>query len=199
MWNVFNPYSFWTWMAILAMFVIQAVVCMVVLRTEVTMKMRKSMAPFEAPWKLLRLQLLQPNVFLYSRAGEYFPATHTSFPASFLGKFTVTIFAFVQCAILLSLYQSWLLTAILRPADSRPFKSADALLYMVDIQKYSLVTHDASNWFYNELSTSNDPYYRDLRKATDNNPVVRTRTLEESVELTSSERKVMVTQEDTAR
>lgn len=47
MWNVFNPYSFWMWMAILAMLIIQAVVCMVVMHTEVNMKIRTRMEPFE--------------------------------------------------------------------------------------------------------------------------------------------------------
>uniref|UniRef100_A0A915DIR9 Uncharacterized protein n=1 Tax=Ditylenchus dipsaci TaxID=166011 RepID=A0A915DIR9_9BILA len=156
MWNAFTPYAKSTWTAMAVMLMVQTIYCMFVTRVEVKMQRRKEFHPFQIVWKFLRLQLYQPDNFDYvTRAGN----------------FAVLVFTIMQCRLLLDMYQTLLLSALLQPSSGNPFTDARDMIKMIASQRYHLITNYIGNWYFEELKFSNVSHYRSLRAATASNPV----------------------------
>ncbi|KAH7704830.1 Protein W02A2.5, partial [Aphelenchoides avenae] len=82
-------------------------------------------------WKLVNLQLVRPEgTPFYSRAGQL----------------TLFVFAMTQCLLLLGLYQTYILSAIITPPDPRPFKNANDFIEGFVTNKYRFVSYYAGHW-----------------------------------------------------
>lgn len=103
--------------------------------------------PVEMFWKLIRLQLQQPESFRFR---------------TLAGHVTLVVFALVQCVLIASLYQSWILSALLRAPNENPMSSVNELIPAVKERRYSLVTDAVANWFYENLAVSNASDYRQV-------------------------------------
>lgn len=88
------------------------------------------------------------------------------------GNITLLIFSLVQAKIMMTLYQTLLLSAILKPQDTNPFKNADDVIKLVSNGQYKLITNYIGNWYFDDLANSDAEHFRKLRSAVTNNPVV---------------------------
>ena len=134
-------------------------------------------------WKLIRLQLQQPEVFRWY---------------TLAGHLTQIIFALTQCVLLLSLYRSWVLSALLRPPVEIPMQSAYDLAGMLKQNRYHLVATATSGWFYEKLALDRTAWYAELREAIAANPVVRVNGADEALDLVERGDHVVFGQEDGA-
>ena len=55
------------------------------------------------------------------------------------------VFMIFQCVIVLALYQTWILSSILRPLKAEPFTSEE-LIPMIVQGRYRFVTHTDGYW-----------------------------------------------------
>lgn len=111
------------------------------------------------------------------------------FTLLFIGNFAVLVFTIMQCRLLLDMYQTLLLSALLQSSSKNPFTDARDMIKLVASKRYRLITNYIGNWltelsvfeqiksficyyrYFEELHTSNVSHYRSLRLATANNPV----------------------------
>lgn len=77
----------------------QCCLCVIIRQTETQMNNANPISILESGWQMVRLQLLQPEkVFFKSKAG----------------KMSIIFFSLIQCAVLLGVFSSWILSNILR-------------------------------------------------------------------------------------
>ncbi|KAH7698365.1 Protein W02A2.5, partial [Aphelenchoides avenae] len=179
MWDLFRSYSMSTWLTVLAVFALQTVYCIGVAKAEVGMRRRAAADPLNTIWKMVRLQLLQ---------AEY-EEFHTT-----AGNFSMMIFMMFQCVIVLALYQTWILSSILRPLKAEPFTSEE-LIPMIVQGRYRFVTHSDGYWYYEAIEQSNETQFRQLRQATISYPIVRTASVDETLDYVLNKNGLMVTDE----
>ncbi|CAJ0949741.1 unnamed protein product, partial [Mesorhabditis belari] len=86
------------------------------------------------------------------------------------GKILYTIFGVVHILLLMGLYQSYLITALLQPGDPYPFRNLEQMSAMIKSKEYQLLESDGGNWVYDEIRTS--PIFSSLRQALEKNPAV---------------------------
>jgi hypothetical protein len=149
---------------------------------------RRHFRPDTVVWKMLRLQLQQSNGPLVFR--------------TLAGKFTMTVFALLQCLLLLSLYQTWIVYSLARPKPSAPFASLDELLRQLELGKETLVRRREysfqllRSWFYDEMAYSSDKPYQELRTILAKHPPVEVNRSAEVLTYLSKGKYVTVTTED---
>uniref|UniRef100_A0A7E4VNW6 Ionotropic receptor n=1 Tax=Panagrellus redivivus TaxID=6233 RepID=A0A7E4VNW6_PANRE len=92
-----------------------------------------------------------------------------------------------------------LLSSILSPIDTSPFQTTDQMIALLANKKFKMVTFTMQYetlWFFDVLQTSNETFYKNIRDALADNPIVIKDTLEEALELVSQGRYILMTQED---
>lgn len=106
------------------------------------------------------------------------------------------VFSILQAKIMMTLYQTLLLSAILRPADTNPFKNADDMIKLIAAGEYKLITNYIGNWYFDDLANSEDEHFRKLRAAVQNNPVVIASSVAAALDLVESGGYIFPIQED---
>ncbi|KAH7698341.1 Protein W02A2.5, partial [Aphelenchoides avenae] len=198
MWEIFQAYSSLAWLAMGVMLAIQALCCLFIARAEVDLKQRKEFSPldvslsqalrrlkanFKMIWKLLRLQLSQPECTdFYTKAG----------------KLTIFVFALMQCLLLLGLYQSWILSSIIRTVDLRPFKNVDDLFLQLTTGKHRFASYYPGHWFWDNTfrSSSSDFRYKTIREAVAAYPILTFTDPKGALDCVDRGKCVLVTQRD---
>ncbi|KAL7078307.1 hypothetical protein ACQ4LE_002698 [Meloidogyne hapla] len=155
-WNAFIPYSPSTWLSMGVMLILQTLFCLFVAKLEVKIGRRNQLEPFQVFWKIIRLQLYQPDSFDFRTAG---------------GNFAILVFTIMQCRLLLDMYQTLLLSALLQPVADNPFRDAREMVRLIGSQRFKLITNYIGNWYFEELHNSNVSHYRSLRLAITQNPI----------------------------
>ncbi|CAK5112168.1 unnamed protein product [Meloidogyne enterolobii] len=155
-WNAFMPYSPSTWFSMGVMLILQTLFCLYVAKLEVRIGRRNQLEPFQIFWKIIRLQLYQPDSFDFRTAG---------------GNFAILIFTIMQCRLLLDMYQTLLLSVLLQPVADNPFRDAREMVRLIGSQRFKLITNYIGNWYFEELHNSNVSHYRSLRLAIAQNPI----------------------------
>uniref|UniRef100_A0A915LPK8 Ionotropic receptor n=1 Tax=Meloidogyne javanica TaxID=6303 RepID=A0A915LPK8_MELJA len=77
----------------------------------------------------------------------------------------------MQCRLLLDMYQTLLLSALLQPVADNPFRDAREMVRLIGSQRFKLITNYIGNWYFEELHNSNVSHYRSLRLAIAQNPI----------------------------
>ncbi|KAH7706635.1 Protein W02A2.5 [Aphelenchoides avenae] len=183
MWEIFQAYSSLAWLAMGIMLTIQALCCLFIARAEVDLKQRKDFSPLDMIWKLLRLQLSQPECTdFYTKAG----------------KLTIFVFALMQCLLLLGMYQSWILSSIIRTVDLRPFKNVDDLFLQLTTGKHRFASYYPGHWFWDNTfrSSSSDFRYKTIREAVAAYPILNFTDAKGALDCVDSGKCVLVTQRD---
>ncbi|CAJ0918147.1 unnamed protein product, partial [Mesorhabditis belari] len=182
LWNAFKPYSTVTWFVIVGSFITQVLVLIGISRVEKDLGMRKRFRPFEVFWQCIQLQLDE-----HSEDMNFF---------TIAGNIVMFFCALLQSGFLIKLYEGLLLSALLAPPSTNPFKNADGLIQLIGKGQYHLVTNYMGNWYFDDLVNSNDPHFVSLRAATANNPVVLAKSVSDALDMVESGPYVYPIQED---
>ncbi|EYB85501.1 hypothetical protein Y032_0297g1740 [Ancylostoma ceylanicum] len=182
LWNAFKPYSYITWLAILASFVVQLLVMVFISYAEVKMKRRPRFRPYEMAWEVLQLQLDEKseNMVFHTIAGNTI----------------LFIFSLLQSAFFTYLYEGLLLSALIQQGEENPFKDADGLIRLIAEGKYHLVTNYRGNWYFDELDHSNSSHFAKLRAATSSNPVVVAKSVSDALDMVDKGNYIFPIQQD---
>lgn len=71
---------------------------------------------------------------------------------SFSGNIALVAFSLVQARVMMSFYQGLLLSSIIRPPNTDPFKNADDVIKLVASGEYKLITNYIGNWYFESVS-----------------------------------------------
>uniref|UniRef100_A0AC34FJ46 Solute-binding protein family 3/N-terminal domain-containing protein n=1 Tax=Panagrolaimus sp. ES5 TaxID=591445 RepID=A0AC34FJ46_9BILA len=116
-----------------------------------------SYSVYNVIWRYVKVQMNQREDFVMK---------------SFSGNLAVIIFSLVQARVMMALYQQLLLSSIIAPPNTDPFKSADDVIQLVANGEYKIITNYIQNWYFEDLAYSESAHFRDLRAAIANNPIV---------------------------
>lgn len=123
MYDFFTVYSSLMWFAILGSSLIFVAFGVLVHSAEWKLGMIKRVQVGDLIWKVFRLEVNQQYELEFRLSS---------------GTLALGIFAF-QCLIILSIYQSYIITSMVKFKDPRPFKPED-LLHQLQQRKYSFVS-----------------------------------------------------------
>ncbi|KAI6190494.1 Guanylate cyclase [Aphelenchoides bicaudatus] len=132
-------------------------------------------------WKMLRLQLIQ------NEGGINYHLL--------AGSISLLTFAFLQCSIILSLFQGWILTSVVKTKPPEPFRLED-LPYLLKKNLFSFVSTNIHNWYFEELNSSFQTPFYELRPAMENNPVIVHNNDDVVFDLLHKGNKLLVLQDD---
>uniref|UniRef100_A0AC35GIW2 Uncharacterized protein n=1 Tax=Panagrolaimus sp. PS1159 TaxID=55785 RepID=A0AC35GIW2_9BILA len=156
-WNAFSAFSFWIWIAMIAAFVLQVFSSILISKIECKMNQRKFFDPFDVIWRYVKVHMNQREDFVMK---------------SFSGNLAVIIFSIAQARVMMALYQQLLLSSIIAPPNTDPFKTADDVIKLVASGEYKIITNYIGNWYFEDLAFSDSAHFRNLREAIANNPIV---------------------------
>ncbi|KAH7708064.1 Protein W02A2.5 [Aphelenchoides avenae] len=180
MWDFFDPYKLEMWLAMLLIFLAQCTIIFIAF-VEYRSKKRARFEPGEVVWQLVRLQLRQvSSIRFYSDAG----------------RMHMLVFAFMQCLLLLSLYQGWILSSLINHRESKPFSNMDEMIDLIARGKYRLVTNSPGHWFFELIQNSSKYNFIRLRNATERHPVVIVRNEKEAMDFVEHSNGIIPTQTD---
>lgn len=178
MWSFFFIFDSRTWLVsfnfkiynafqtIFSALVMQICLCVIIRQVEVHMKNAKPIGVVESTWQMIRLQLLQPEkIYFRSKAG----------------KLSIIFFSLVQCAVLLGVFSSWILSNILRAGHLAPADSVERLIERIAKHDFHMVTTNTASWFYEELNHSRVFPFAELRAATHYNRIRETKSPDDTL------------------
>ncbi|GMR46389.1 hypothetical protein PMAYCL1PPCAC_16584, partial [Pristionchus mayeri] len=113
------------------------------------------------------------------------------------GKLTRLISFIFQKGLLLGMYTSLLLTALITPPDHAPIKSQNDAVRLIKSGQYKLIS-DKSRWFAQEMLWSTEKMFVDLREATANNRIIDPISDEHAMNLVNQGGYIYQTQTDDA-
>ncbi|KAI6216392.1 hypothetical protein M3Y95_01278900 [Aphelenchoides besseyi] len=180
-WSFFSTYDSRTWLTMLIALTMQICLCVMVRQVEIHIKDARPISILESAWQMVRLQLLQPEkVYFKSKAG----------------KLAIISFSLIQCAVLLGVFSSWILSNLLKPNTALPVNSVERLIDRITTKEYHLITRNKGTWFYDEVNRSQAFPFPSLRSAIEFNPVRLSHSVEESLRRVSNGRSIVFVQDD---
>ncbi|KAI6192789.1 PBPb domain-containing protein [Aphelenchoides fujianensis] len=153
LWSFFGPYRPETWAFMLVAWLVQMLACVVMSRVEARITNERPAAFFDTAWRVCRVVLLQPEQIPFRTKA---------------GKFSLLVFSFLQCILILGVFASLILASMLAHHPSTYQKIA-GLIRHLQRNEYHLVTSNA-NWTTALLSSTNSYPFSDIRRALENNP-----------------------------
>lgn len=112
--SFFRSFDLRIWPIVLFIWLIQWACCALSQRLSTRNSNQKPLSVFEMAWQVLRLQLLQSRELQMTVNASY--------------KFSLSVFGFFQCYLLLGLFSSFLLAALIRP----PIKQEEPLSFLIN-------------------------------------------------------------------
>ncbi|KAI6219684.1 hypothetical protein M3Y95_01092900 [Aphelenchoides besseyi] len=153
--DFFTVYGVDVYSLLFAAFVVFTMFGILVRLAEFRLFLRKQIGIGEFLWQMLRLQLIQSENLAYKLKA---------------GNISLITFAFFQCVLVISLYQSWVLTSLVRSRSILPFKIQDLVTVIKNKQFYFVAARE-KEWYYEMINkTFESPFY-ELRAAMIENPV----------------------------
>lgn len=122
--DFFTVYSTWTWFVILLFLLVFMVFGVFVHFVEWRLGICRRLRIGDIVWRIFRLQMNQ-----YRRLEFHLPS----------GMFALRVFSFLQCLIILNIYQNYIISAVVKFKDSNPF-SPDDFLAQLQQNRYSLLS-----------------------------------------------------------
>ncbi|KAI6193418.1 hypothetical protein M3Y96_01015600 [Aphelenchoides besseyi] len=129
---------------------------------------KKTLNPAETAWRILRIQLMQPESF------ECY---------TFAGKLSTVLFSLVQCSILLGLYSSWILANIIKHESNVNTYSVNTLIQQIKNNEIKLVCNEPNEWIIHQINHSDSYPYAEFREVFKLNPIVFTKNINETLEI----------------
>ncbi|KAI6216369.1 hypothetical protein M3Y95_01281500 [Aphelenchoides besseyi] len=154
--DFFKMYHFDTWISMILVFMLFTAFGLLVQFVEYQLKLRDKCNFAEVLWMMTGIQLAQVTKINYNLLA---------------GKISLLIFFIFQICIILELYESLILTKIIRQPESLPF-TIDEFPRMVKERKLALVVDsEDSNWIGEEIKNNYESPFYELREALESNPV----------------------------
>ncbi|CAD5215487.1 unnamed protein product [Bursaphelenchus xylophilus] len=181
-WSFFRTYTSETWTVILIALLLQISVCVMIRYFEAKVIRTKHIGVLESAWQMLRLQLMQPEKIYFT---------------SLAGRLSIMIFSLVQCAVLLGVFSSWILTSIIRDAATDvPFESMDNFVKGLMAKKFYMISAEPDTWFFEEVNQSQVFPFKQLRAALERNPLRRVDRTRVALQAVVNDKAVVFMQSD---
>ncbi|KAI6204529.1 hypothetical protein M3Y94_00685000 [Aphelenchoides besseyi] len=153
--DFFKVYGTKTWLNLIAVFVVFTLIGLLVRRVEWRLGFRPRIRGFELMWSMVRLELLQHHGIHYHLVS---------------GNTSLLVFAFFQCAIIINLYSTYIITSVVRAKNPLPFDAYD-LPWLIKEKRYTLYSTKRFDWFREKVQTSMESPFYDFRQAFLVNPI----------------------------
>ncbi|KAI6193416.1 Glutamate receptor ionotropic, kainate 4 isoform X2 [Aphelenchoides besseyi] len=144
--DFFSVYHKYTWLFMAVSFILFVVFGLIVRFVERRLNLRYSVGIYSHCWQYLRLQLLQPVDIQYRLRA---------------GNISLIVFSFFQCALIISMYQSWILTSVMR-IRKPPSLNFDDISEFLLSERYELASARPSAWYFEEILHSKFEPFRTL-------------------------------------
>ncbi|KAI6224067.1 hypothetical protein M3Y95_00843900 [Aphelenchoides besseyi] len=144
--DFFSVYQNYTWLVMAVSFILFVGFGVIVRVVERRLNLRYSVGIYSHCWRYVRLQLLQPVDIQYRLRA---------------GNLSLIVFAFFQCAVIISMYQSWILTSVMR-IRKPPMLNFDDISELLLNERYELVSARPSAWYFEEIIQSELEPFRTL-------------------------------------
>lgn len=182
MWRLFKPYTLDSWLIIVGLLLLQMLAFMWIERAECRMCYRQQSTANlpRLAWRTLRMQLLQPEAMHF----------HTT-----AGKIQLIIFGLIQCSVITSIYQFWIVSSLVQSKPISPIKDGSQLLKNLD-GRYRLVSQYKGHWFYEKLQFSTDFPFKEMREIAKKQPISWAHSINEALQLIEKGDHVLLLQGD---
>ncbi|CAD5215479.1 unnamed protein product [Bursaphelenchus xylophilus] len=181
MWSFFRTYSSNTWLAILVALVVQIMVCTCIRYFEASFTKQKPITVVESGWQMLRLQLMQPEKIYFK---------------SIAGRLSILLFSLVQCAVLLGVFSTWILSSIITESIENPIDRLGLILRQIRDGKKTMIASRYETWFYEKIYNSDENLFKEFRWALEKNPLQKVETIDETLAHISSGNYISFAQDD---
>ncbi|KAI6222658.1 hypothetical protein M3Y95_00916900 [Aphelenchoides besseyi] len=154
--DFFQMYSLNVWLSVLAVFVLFTVFGVLVQHVECKLKLREQYKVSEIFWNMTGIQLTKFHHINYKLLA---------------GKIALLIFLVFQIRIVVALYESLILTRIIKKVDSTAF-AADQFTQLIKEKKLTLVIEKKTscNWTLEGIRNNLESPFYELREALEVNP-----------------------------
>ncbi|KAI6238626.1 hypothetical protein M3Y99_00666900 [Aphelenchoides fujianensis] len=147
--DFFRVYGGFTWLFMALTFVAFTTFGVLVRLVEKRFNLCYSLNVFSHIWKYFRLQILQAVDIKYRLRS---------------GNVSLVFFSLFQCAVVLSLYQSYILTSVVRMRTPPQFTFEDIKQLLLD-ERFQLVTARPTAWYFEQIEESRVEPFFSLRQA----------------------------------
>ncbi|KAI6231466.1 hypothetical protein M3Y95_00384800 [Aphelenchoides besseyi] len=178
--DFFNVFDLTSWTLFAISFLLFTTIGLAVRFVEWRLVLRSQLNIMELIWRMVRLQFIQ-----YDHIGHKLIS----------GNFSVLTFSFLQCAVLLGLYQCWVITSAIKTKNPYPFRTED-LPHVLSENRYSFVMANYSAWYFELIETSFASPFYELREAMINNKVEVVENYTMSFKAVEKKKMVVVLQDD---
>ncbi|KAI6180140.1 hypothetical protein M3Y98_00687300 [Aphelenchoides besseyi] len=178
--DFFKVYDTITWFNLIAVFIIFTLIGLLVRQVEWRLGFRPRIRGFELIWSMIRLELLQYHGISYHLVS---------------GNTSLLVFAFFQCAIIINLYSTYIITSVVRAKNPWPFDAYD-LPWLIREKRYTLYTTKRFDWFREKVQTSMESPFYDFRQAFLVNPIQIRRDEDEVLDEVVGGNGVVILQDD---
>ncbi|KAI6177793.1 hypothetical protein M3Y97_00946400 [Aphelenchoides bicaudatus] len=180
--DFFKIFSVDLWILIGCIFLCFILIGLFIKLVEYRLGLRRQLKTTNFMWRFLRFQLIQwEEGFVDFRTRS--------------DKILMIVFALAQCSIVISLFQSSILTSIVRLRPREPF-SLDQLPSLLERKRYSIVTTNLHSWYFEAMNTTNHSPFYELRHAIQQNPIIEKKTKTEALDSIADGDKLVIMQED---
>ncbi|KAI6238627.1 hypothetical protein M3Y99_00667000 [Aphelenchoides fujianensis] len=180
-WAFFETYDSFVWTAFVIVWLLQWALGVLVHHVEAAMLKRTKPSAAETAWRILRIQLLQPEAF------ECF---------TLAGKSSMVLFSLIQCSILLGLYSSWILANIIQHESTTNTQSVKTLLERVQRGEIGLATNEWDSWIFESINNSQAYPYAEFRQVLAKNPPLLTADVNQTLAAVATGRSFTFLQDD---
>ncbi|KAI6210107.1 hypothetical protein M3Y96_00292500 [Aphelenchoides besseyi] len=156
--NFFEMYSVDSWMCVIGVFILFTIFGALVRYVECRLKLRERYKIAEVFWAMTGMQLSQSsNQISYKLLA---------------GKVSLLIFSIFQLLIILGLYESLILTEIIKKAELSPFPGNDFANLIARKRLTLVLDRNEMNWIVEEINHNLESPFYELRKALEYNPYI---------------------------
>ncbi|KAI6192357.1 hypothetical protein M3Y97_00328800 [Aphelenchoides bicaudatus] len=178
--DFFTVYNWVSWVLLAFIFIAFTGFGVFVRYLEWRLGMRDTWNPAKLMFKMVRLQLIQPDSIDYK------------FLAGSASLITFTLFELV---VIVGIYQSWVLSSVIKSKDPFPFRPEE-LYSVLKSKKYSIVTASKHEWIFNEIETSYATPFYELREALKDNPVIVKKDADEALQMANEGKAIIIMPND---
>ncbi|KAI6231706.1 hypothetical protein M3Y95_00410000 [Aphelenchoides besseyi] len=156
--NFFEMYSVDSWMCVIGVFILFTIFGSLVHYVECRLKLRERYKIAEVFWAMTGMQLSQSsNQISYKLVA---------------GKLSLLIFSIFQLLIILGLYESLILTEIIKKAELTPFPGNDFANLIARKRLTLVLDRKEMDWIVEEINHNLESPFYELRKAVEYNPYI---------------------------
>ncbi|KAI6192350.1 PBPb domain-containing protein [Aphelenchoides bicaudatus] len=180
--DFFAVYNWKTWLLMGAALFFFIIIGALTRYVEYRLSLRKTPRLTDVAWRMLRLQLIQYQKIDYRLMA---------------GSFSLLVFAFLQVTIIISLYQSWIISSVVRTRTFFPF-NVDDLPTLLKEGRYKFVSDDVNEWYLEDIRAKSESPFFELRNSMHNDSLKLVEDEETVLHTVNQGAAIAVEQDDTS-